>query len=83
VTTDCHPYACRGGACLSTCTQVADCAFPAVCDELGRCNEAREASDNPGCSVAAPKESRSSSIAAFVAALLAFGALARRRRSPA
>jgi hypothetical protein len=76
LTSDCRPYACRSGACLSTCSGVKDCAFPAACDEVGRCITAR-APDSGGCSLA---PARTDAPWACVAAALALAAMKRRRR---
>jgi MYXO-CTERM domain-containing protein len=72
----CAPYACRGGKCGESCTSVADCAFPAACDESGRCVTANDASSG-SCS-ATPGGASTSSRA--LPLLFLFAVFARRRR---
>jgi MYXO-CTERM domain-containing protein len=77
---DCSPYLCKGGACRKTCTSIADCIVPYVCDSDSRCSlkpGSSEGSDSGGCGCRT--ESRApGSMGAW--ALLSLLALARRRR---
>jgi hypothetical protein len=68
----CSPYACGGGACLSACTSVDDCAEGFVCDDTqtpARCvaPELLLQEDEGGCSFHAP--GRSGAALALLAAL--------------
>jgi MYXO-CTERM domain-containing protein len=73
----CAPYACRSGHCAETCKNTLDCAFPAACDEAGRCIASPDAT-TAACS-ASPGERGSSEGAALLA--LGVVVLARRRRN--
>jgi hypothetical protein len=72
---DCVPYLCRDNACLTKCSSIEDCAFPAMCDEAGRC-VAPPAANVTGCSAAPARASRT---APWVVALALLTAIRRRR----
>ena len=48
-TTDCTPYECANGACLTECVTDGDCATPNVCDDASHCvSKAQAASETSG-----------------------------------
>lgn len=80
ITFDCTPYACEAalGACRSTCGSTANCAPGFICDATSRVCVAPAGDDeSDGCAYGAGRSTAS----AFLFALGALGAVARRRKS--
>lgn len=67
--TDCRPYQCRAGACLSSCAGVTDCAFPAACTEEARCIAPASAAGAADCAFAPARRGRGAAPLLAVAAL--------------
>jgi hypothetical protein len=79
-TQDCTPYRCDStGACRDTCTTVADCVAPALCDTNGKCAlPTPDSGSDGGCGVIRTK-ARRDPLALSLFVLLALAA--RRRRA--
>lgn len=79
--TDCSPYTCVAGACVTMCTSVSDCVSPAVCNATGQCvapPSSGSGNSGGGCAVA-PGPSRGSLWPLAALALLATLSLSRFR----
>lgn len=84
VTRPCAPFACRDGACLTTCTTTAACAPGNRCNAQGRCEAASPLGEAPDPGACAASASARGHARGLVAIALALGAAAlRRRRRPA
>jgi hypothetical protein len=78
--TSCAPYTCDSSACRTTCRDVHDCAFPAVCNEAGACvsSTSEAAAADAGCSASPALPDRHGALAIFFGAALSL--VVRRRR---
>lgn len=81
--TDCSPYQCRAGDCLTSCTTGADCARNARCNSDGQCvriqADSAGASQDPGCGCRVAGRTAGAGTLFALASLLGLSLLSRRR----